>query len=100
MNDDKQILQAADILVDLYAQEFGGKDKGRYRISEKLMRQLLKRRRLYEADITALSRAMFQRGYVFLDLDGFFVVLSANSFVNYRRVADANIQSALDQSMA
>jgi len=76
----------ADRLVALYALQFGGKVNGRYRISSKLVKKLAGRRRLYEDDINALGRAMLERGYVLIDMDSFFVVTSANSFVNYRRV--------------
>ena len=76
---------AADRLCALYGQAFGGKESGRYRIATKLVRQLVGRRRLYEHDMTVLQRAMLERGYIFIDLDTFCVVLSANTFTNYRR---------------
>ena len=72
-------------LATLYERPFGGKDKGRYRIAMKLMRRLTGRRRLYEDDIRAISRALLECGYVLIDMDTFFVVMSANAFVNYRR---------------
>lgn len=84
------IPQAADQMAELYKKRFGGKDSGRYRISVKTLRQSAKQRRLYEDDIRALSREMLERGFVLIDMDTFFVVMSANSFVNYRR---ANEQS-------
>ena len=80
--------QVAEQLCELYAEPFGGKDKGRFRIAAKLVRSLAGRRRLYEDDIKELTRAMLERGYVLIDMDGFFVVLSANTFVNYRRAND------------
>ncbi|SEP96029.1 hypothetical protein [Thalassovita taeanensis] len=78
----------ADKLADLYTKEFGGKSDGRYRIPVKLLRQLLQRRRLYDSDTLILSRALFERGFVLIDMETFFVVLSANTFVNYRRVSE------------
>ncbi|SDL58949.1 hypothetical protein [Aliiruegeria lutimaris] len=93
----KHYLRAADILSKLYGEEFGGKKNGRYRVSEKLMRLLLQRRRLYDSDISAVTRALIERGFVLIDMDSFYVVMSANSFVNYRRVGDANIQNALSR---
>ena len=69
----------------LYSKAFGGKENGRYRISAKLVRDLAGRRRLYEDDIRELSRAMLERGFVLIDMDSFLVVMSANTFVNYRR---------------
>lgn len=77
-------------LCALYNESFGGKQKGRYRIASKLVAQLAGRRRLYEDDIRDLSRHMFENGYVFVDMGAFFVILSVNTFVNYRR-ANADI---------
>ena len=76
---------AAEKLAALFDAPFGGKSKGRFRISNKLLRQILQRRRLYDDDIRQLTRALLERGFVLVDMDSFFVVLSANSFVNYRR---------------
>lgn len=75
----------AERLAGLYDESFGGKKSGRYRIPAKLMRELAQRRRLYESDITALGRALFERGFVLIDMDSFYVVMNANAFVNYRR---------------
>ena len=79
------IRDTADRLAALYERPFGGKSSGRYRIPAKLVRQLADRRRLYEEDVRQLTRALFERGYVLIDMESFFVVLSANTFVNYRR---------------
>ncbi len=79
------IAAAADRLAALYEKPFGGKPKGRYRVPEKIVRELMGRRRIYEDDVRALARAMIERGFVLIDMDSFFVVMSANAFVNYRR---------------
>ncbi|MBO6754996.1 MAG: hypothetical protein JJ902_01600 [Roseibium sp.] len=78
---------AAKKLAELYGEEFGGKSSGRYRIPQKLLRELLGKKRIYEADISALTKAVFEEGFVLIDMDSFYVVMNANSFVNYRRVA-------------
>ena len=78
--------RTATALARLYDTEFGGKASGRYRIPAKLLRDMMQKRRLYAEDITALARALFEQGYVLIDMDSFYVVMSANSFVNYRRV--------------
>jgi hypothetical protein len=84
----ERVEAAADHLCALYVRSFGGKDKGRYRIPTKLVSQIMGRRRLYEDDFKSLARAMFERGYVLIDLDAFCVVLSTNTFTNYRRAND------------
>jgi hypothetical protein len=75
----------ADKLAALYEQKFGGKENGRYRISTKLVRDVAGRKRLYADDMESLARALTERGFVLIDMDSFCVVMSANSFVNYRR---------------
>ena len=79
------ISAVSEQLTRLYSKQFGGKPNGRFRISTKLLRKLARRKRLYEDDIRDLTRAMLERGFVLIDMDGFFVVMSANTFVNYRR---------------
>ena len=86
------ISMTAERLAELYDQDFGGKANGRYRIPDKLVRRIAGRRRLYETDIRALSVALFELGYVLIDMDTFYVVMSANSFVNYRRANDDCIE--------
>lgn len=78
----------ADRLCRLYTEKFGGKNSGRYRVAAKAIRDAVDRRRLYEDEVQTLTRAMFERGYVLIDMDSFFVVMNANSFVNYRRAND------------
>ncbi len=87
----KSLSSVADRLASLYERPFGGKEKGRYRIAMKLMRQLAGRRRLYQEDVQNIARALLERGYVLIDMDSFFVVMSANSFVNYRRTNEVSI---------
>jgi hypothetical protein len=82
--------KTATRLASLYAKSFGGKDSGRYRIASKTVRDLLGKRRLYPEDVQALTRAMLEEGFILVDMDSFFVVLSANTFVNYRR---ANLEA-------
>jgi len=74
-----------DRLAALYDRSFGGKTGGRFRIPIKLVREIAGRKRLYEADVRDLTRALLERGYVLIDMDSFLVVMSANAFVNYRR---------------
>ena len=80
-------LTAAKQLANLYSRNFGGKPSGRFRMSAKQVKELLGRKRLYADDIASLTRAALEEGYVLIDMDSFFVVLSANAFVNYRRVS-------------
>ena len=95
MNTDRRssfLAVTADRLADLYGRAFAGKPGGRYRIAGRLVRQLAERRRLYEDDVRELTRMMLERGYVLIDMDSFFVVMSASTFTNYRRANEDCIE--------
>lgn len=77
---------AAHRLAALYDADFGARPKGRFRISMKHLRQIAGRRRLYPDDLRALEREVFELGYILIDLETFFVVISQRTFSNYRRV--------------
>lgn len=89
--------RAAQRLAAFYAHGFGGKASGRYRLSAKQMRELLGQKRVYPEDVTSLTRAALEEGIVLIDMDTFFVIMNANSFVNYRRLsADVLASVGLD----
>mgnify|MGYP000002586351 FL=1 len=94
MKDANWIEKTADHLAALYDQKFGGKENGRYRIPIKLVREFGGRRRFYEDDVRALARKLFECGFVLIDMDTFFVIMSANSFVNYRRANEDCVRSS------
>lgn len=75
----------------LYEKPFGGKTRGRFRISMRNMRQLTGVKRLYEADVTALTRALYENGFSLIDMETFFVVLSHRTFTSYRRLNEEAI---------
>ncbi len=77
----------AQHLANLYRKSFGGKENGRFRISSKQVKELLGKKRIYADDIEQLTRAVLEQGYVLIDMESFFVLLSAKTFVNYRRVS-------------
>jgi hypothetical protein len=77
--------QVAEKLAALYEASFGGKSRGRFRISMKLMCELAGRRRLYEDDRRAISRELFELGYVLIDMETYFAILSQRTLRSYRR---------------
>lgn len=85
----RQIQIVARELCQLFEVEFGGKKRGRYRISEKFLRHLFGKARLYPETITLLQREVFERGFVLIDMDGFFVVIGAKTLSTYRRAGPA-----------
>lgn len=83
--------QAAQRLAALYEVPFGGKNHGRFRISAKLLRELTGRRRLYEDDIRLIGRELFELGYVLIDMETYFGVLSQRTLASYRRINEEHL---------
>lgn len=81
--------QIAERLAAFYLQRFGGKDRGRYRISMKQMRVLTDRKRVPADVVGQIGEELFELGYVLIDLETFFVVLAQGTFRSYRRVSDS-----------
>lgn len=88
MNQRQQISpeSVAANLAALYEKPFGGKQRGRFRISVKLIRDMLDQRRIWPDQTEAIRRALYELGYVLHDMDTYWVVVSVNTFVSYRRV--------------
>jgi len=87
-------LSAAEIavlLVGLYAERFGGKSSGKYRISRKFLRQLAGRRRLTAEFLAEIADELFEQGLVLADLETFVAVLDQRHFNSYRRVTAAAV---------
>ncbi|MBC8270277.1 MAG: hypothetical protein H8E36_16175 [Rhodospirillaceae bacterium] len=84
-------------LVEIYERPFGGKPTGRYRISPKNLRSLMQRRRISDEIVRLLTEEMFELGFVFIDMESFFVVTSARTHTNYRRVPDSMVKQADDE---
>lgn len=79
------------MLIDLYDQPFGGKERGRFRVSMKLLAQLLGQRRVWPEEMEAIARTLYQRGFICIDMESFVVILSQKTFTNYRRANEAAI---------
>ena len=82
-------------LASLYDEAFGGKPRGRYRISMKHMKLLTGRRRIPAETMAKITDEMFEMGYVLIDLETFFVVLAQSTFSSYRRASDDSVASLI-----
>ena len=89
--DQQQIARTAAELAALYRESFGGKGAGKFRISRKFLRQIARRQRLPEEYLRFLTFEMFERGFVLVDLESFFVVMDQKLFSSYRRVTGSAI---------
>ena len=70
MEDRPTARQVAETLAALYERGFGGKERGRYRVSMKHMRALTRRRRVPEEAVREIGRELFELGYVLVAVTG------------------------------
>lgn len=87
-------------LVRLSAERFGGVSGGKYRISRKFLRQLAGRRKLPDDYLSALAEEMFEAGFVLVDCESYFIVLSQKQFASYRRVTSAAVNRVMSHEEA
>lgn len=90
--------EVAARLVWLYEEAFGGKPRGRYRISMKHMKVLTGRRRVPAETLGKIAEELFEMGFVLIDLETFFVVLAQSTFRSYRRTSDGCVSTLSDLS--
>jgi hypothetical protein len=88
-----------DILKEMYGQKFGGKEKGRYRISRSNLRKLMVINRLYDRDVEMIRDEMFQAGFTFLDHEDYFVVIESRTVGNYRRVTKKMVKYHTEETV-
>ncbi len=91
-------VEVAARLAALYDLRFGGKERGRYRISMKHLKALTGRRRVRPETIRRIGEELYELGYVLIDLETFFVVLAQRTFASYRRVSDHSLSAAEAES--
>ncbi|MCP4328631.1 MAG: hypothetical protein GY791_09380 [Alphaproteobacteria bacterium] len=91
MADRASARQIATELAKLYERRFGGRDRGRYRISMKYMRVLTGRKRVPGRLVRQITEELFELGFVLIDLETFFVVLGQRTFQSYRRVSEESL---------
>jgi hypothetical protein len=87
-----------ETLVALYNEAFGGKERGRFRISTKLVRRIFGQRRVWPEQIEAVRRALYERGFLFIDLETYFAIVGQQTFAGYRRANETCINVAFGQS--
>jgi len=85
--------EVAEQLAALYERGFGGKERGRYRISMKHLRALTGRKRVPPRALRGIAEELFELGYVLVDMETFVVVLAQRTFTSYRRVSDSAVLS-------
>ena len=89
--------EVAQDLAKLHEMEFGGKRRGRMRISRAGLRELSKRGRLERPFLEQLAGEVLEEGLVLIDLDDYFALIQAKVMRRYRSVTKTVVKRLLAQ---
>lgn len=78
--------EMALLIKKIYELEFGGKSRGRFKISRSNFRQLSQRQRLEDSTIQRITDEAFELGFIVTDLGDHFAVVEHKVMMNYRPV--------------
>ncbi len=84
-------------LAEIYESEFGGKDRGRYKISRSNLRRLAGRKRLEDTTVKRIADAALEIGYIVIDLGDYFSVVEEAVLLNYRPVPKSVLSPFLQE---
>lgn len=90
--------KVVELLAKIYEQEFGGKERGRFKIARSSLRRLTGRKRLDDQALKDITDAAFEEGYVLIDLGDYFAVVEEAVMLNYRPVPKSVLAQALEGS--
>lgn len=86
------VSEVAEELSAFYDQPFGGKPRGRFRVSPKMLRKIAKRQKLSDQYIRDLADELFELGFVLLDMETFYAVAGVRTFASYRRLGEGSFE--------
>jgi hypothetical protein len=78
--------EVARRLFKIYEEPFGGKERGRFRISREHFRYISGRRRLEESTMSEIVNEAYEKGLVVTDVGDGFSVIAEETMQTYRKV--------------
>lgn len=87
--------EVVDVLAKIYEQEFGGKERGRFKIARSSLRRLTGSKRLHDKALDDIADAALDAGYVLVDLGDYFAVVEETVMLNYRPVPKSVLAQVL-----
>lgn len=93
--------EIAESLKKIYEYQFGGKEKGKYRISRVKLRTLSKLNTYEQLDDTAIEKiitAACKIGYIVVPVENYFAVLDGKLLLNLRSVTNTVLDYLIQNS--
>jgi len=89
--------EVAQFLRKIYDTSFGGKERGRYRISRKELSELSGRKRLEYSIIDKIVDEAYEVDLVVIDLGDYFAVVESDVMLNYRKSPRELVKKLLEE---
>lgn len=90
--------EIAETLADFYEESFGGKPKGRYQITRKLMKQFTGRKILRQDFLDQITERLYDLNLTLIDLAGdTFIVIPTKILEGYRKLTTRMVKSFIEQ---
>jgi hypothetical protein len=86
MSKNRKVGEIVQTLKKIYEETFGGKDRGRYKITRPNLRKLCGLSRLEETTIKRIVDAALEEGFVLIEVGDYFCMVEESVMLNYRPV--------------
>ena len=98
MDEDKKGRKVAQDLKTIYETRFGGKRRGRYKISRSVLAKLVGPRTLLtESQLQHIIQQAFELGFVIANLEDYFGVIEVKVMMNYRPVPKSVLKELVEE---
>jgi ribose 5-phosphate isomerase RpiB len=90
--------EIAETLADFYEESFGGKAKGRYQITRKLLKELTGRNILRQDFLDQITEHLYDLNLTLIDLAGdTFIVIPTKILAGYRKLTTIMVKSFIEK---
>jgi len=90
--------EIAETLADFHEESFGGKIKGRYQITRKLMKELTGRKFLRQDFLDQITEHLYDLNLTLIDLAGdTFIVIPTKILEGYRKLTTGMVKSFIEK---
>ncbi len=94
--DESKMYFTISALIEMNSLKFGGKNKGRYRISRRNLMKLSGQPFLSERIIGEIQETLRGEGFHFIEIGEAFIVIKSRLFKNYRRAGPSVINRFIE----
>jgi hypothetical protein len=97
MGNFKTAEKMAEIIKEIYEEKFGGKNRGRFKVSRSHFRRLGGRKNLRDAFIDEVAEECLELGYILIPTGDTIAIIEEKVVLNYRNVPKSILNSYIGE---